>query len=94
MSSLKEVKAFQKRERAKRKVVRTIQRTDTMDPPVAPLTRAVGALLLAYAKSDPSFGDGGSVDWDDLDAAFALAKQAMPGHYEALVRQIKKGARP
>ena len=51
------------------------------------LEDAVEALLLAYAKND---GGMDSIDWDDVDAAFVLAKHALPGRYKALVRQIEK----
>ena len=83
MSSLAEVKAFQKRGRAKRKAARTFkQKINTRL-----LEAAADALLLAYARND----DGsGSIEWDDLDSAFALAKRALPGRYRALVKQIKK----
>ena len=51
------------------------------------LEQAASALLLAYAKND----DGqGSIKWDDLDAAFHLAKNALPGRYESLVAQLAK----
>jgi hypothetical protein len=51
------------------------------------LEEATEALLLAYARND----DGqGSIKWDDLDAAFILAKLALPGRYEKLVAQLEK----
>jgi len=51
------------------------------------LRDAAEALLLAYARND---GGEDSIDWQDLDDAFALAKRALPGRYRALVQQIKK----
>jgi hypothetical protein len=44
-------------------------------------------LLLAYAKSDEMFGADG-IEWDDVDEAFALAKEALPGMYESIVSQL------
>lgn len=48
---------------------------------------ALDALLLAYALSAAK-GDGGSVNWDDVDEAFTQAKRLRPGKYEALVREL------
>jgi hypothetical protein len=45
-------------------------------------------LLLAYAKSDEMFGADG-IEWDDVDEAFALAKEALPGMYESIVSELK-----
>lgn len=93
MSSLYEVKEFQKREQAKRAAVRKLQKEEERKDLRAQqrtrklLFNAVEALLLAYARND----DGAaSIDWGDLDDAFILAKRALPGRYRALVKQIKK----
>jgi len=85
MSSLAEVKAFQKRGRAKRKAARTFkQKINTRL-----LEAAADALLFAYAQND----DGnGCIDWDDLNSAFALAKRALPGRYRALVQEVNDAA--
>jgi hypothetical protein len=48
---------------------------------------ALDALLLAYAHSEVA-GDGGSVDWDNVDEAFDQASKCRPGKYEALVREL------
>ena len=51
------------------------------------LEAAAEALLLAYARND----DGaGSISWEDLDSAFTLAKEALPGRYEQLVEFLEK----
>jgi hypothetical protein len=54
---------------------------------VEKMEEALDALLLAYAHSEAA-GDGGSVDWDDIDEAFDQAKKCRPGKYEALVREL------
>lgn len=46
---------------------------------------AVEALLLAYARNDS--GED-SINWFYLDAAFALAKRALPGRYRELVKEL------
>jgi hypothetical protein len=47
------------------------------------------ALVTAYARAEQS--DGGSVDWSDIDDAYALARQAvgidLPDHCGARIRQ-------
>jgi hypothetical protein len=52
------------------------------------LKEASFQLLLAYAKSDESFGADG-IEWDDVDIAFEFAKEALPGMYESIVAQLK-----
>jgi len=50
------------------------------------LILAVDQILFAYACND---GGDGSINWDDLDDAFVLAKLARPGRYEEFVTQIQ-----
>lgn len=48
---------------------------------------AARQLLEAYALGEAA-GDGGSVDWENVDHAFVLAKDALPGVYEAMVQEL------
>lgn len=54
-----------------------------LDP--AKLRRAVSALLLAYAQGA---ANDATMDWADVDHAFGLAKEALPGVYEAHLKAL------
>jgi hypothetical protein len=49
---------------------------------------ALRQLLLAYARADEELGSA-SIDWGDLDQAFELAREALPGVYLELVEEMK-----
>lgn len=50
---------------------------------------ALEQLLWAFAKADPDRGmSGASVDWDDVQLAFEMAREALPGRYLELVRTL------
>ena len=53
---------------------------------------AIGALSqLVYAYEKANMGDGGSVDWSDVDAAYGMAIDALgPDRVAEVRRQIEK----
>jgi hypothetical protein len=52
---------------------------------------ALEQLLLAFAKADPERGSGRSVEWSDIELAFEMAREALPGRYLEMVRELKAG---
>lgn len=52
------------------------------DARILSLEYALEQLLLAFAKGEES----GSVEWEDVELAFALAKDALPGSYERILQ--------
>lgn len=48
---------------------------------------AADMLLTAYARGA---ANGGSTNWEDVDLAFAYAKQENPGRYEAILDSFRK----
>lgn len=50
---------------------------------------ALVQLLLAYAKNDSGYG---SIEWDDVDRAVEMAKDALPGEYERIVADLAEEA--
>lgn len=53
------------------------------------LERAARELLTAYARSE-SAGDGGGVEWEDIDGAFEAAREALPMEYEYILAQMER----
>lgn len=50
---------------------------------------ALEQLLIAFAKSDEERGEFAiKVDWDDLCLAFEMAREALPGRYMEIVREM------
>jgi hypothetical protein len=54
------------------------------------MEQALEQLLLAFAKADPEYRDGASIEWDDLALAFEMAREALPGRYMEMVRELKE----
>jgi len=53
------------------------------------MEQALEQLLLAFAKADPErTGGGGSVAWEDIQLAFEMAREALPGRYLEMVREL------
>jgi hypothetical protein len=52
---------------------------------------ALEQLLLAFAKADVERRDHTlSVAWEDVELAFELAREAMPGRYLEIVRELNE----
>lgn len=50
---------------------------------------ALVQLLLSYAKGDEARPGGcGHVEWEDVDLAVQMAKDALPGEYERILQQL------
>lgn len=56
------------------------------------MERALEQLLLAFAKADPEYRPGASVDWSDLELALDLAREALPGRYLEIVAELREAA--
>jgi hypothetical protein len=55
------------------------------------MEQALEQLLLAFAKADPERAGGlcgGKIEWDDVQMAFEMAREALPGRYLEMVRQL------
>jgi hypothetical protein len=46
---------------------------------------AIEQLLLAFAKGELN---GGKIEWEDVEIAFDYAREAMPGRYLEIVREL------
>jgi hypothetical protein len=46
---------------------------------------AIEQLLLAFAKGELN---GGKIEWDDIEIAFDYAREAMPGRYLEIIREL------
>lgn len=51
---------------------------------------ALEQLLLAFAKADPEYRPGGAVEWCDLELALEMAREALPGRYMEIVRELRE----
>lgn len=52
---------------------------------------AIEQLLLAFAKADRERTTPcDHVEWEDIELAFALAREALPGRYLDLVRELNE----
>ena len=52
---------------------------------------ALEQLLLAFAKADHErTGGSGKIDWSDIELAFAMAREALPGRYLEMVRELNE----
>jgi hypothetical protein len=51
---------------------------------------ALEQLLLAFAKADRERinNSGGQVAWEDIQLAFEMAREALPGRYLEIVREL------
>ena len=52
------------------------------------MEQALEQLLLAFAKADPERAGGGHVEWEDIELAFNMAREALPGRYLEIVREL------
>jgi hypothetical protein len=53
------------------------------------MEQALEQLLLAFAKADPERGASGvKIEWDDVQLAFEMAREALPGRYMEIVQEL------